>query len=90
MNVTHWDGPWRREAMDFFNHLVDIPMSIWYLSFYSDPTTKYIVISKIFSPHDVTFKKKKHIFIQGCAGMTFAMSGKRTGMENSFPEGGEH
>ena len=47
MNVTHWDGPWRREAMDFFNHLVDIPMSIWYLSFYSDPTTKYIVIAKI-------------------------------------------
>ena len=47
MNVTHWDGPWRREAMDFFNNLVDIPMSIWYLTFYSDPTTKYIVIAKI-------------------------------------------
>ena len=47
MNVTHWDGPWRREGMDFFNHLVDIPMSIWYLTFYSDPTTKYIVIAKI-------------------------------------------
>ena len=38
-------------------------------------TVVCIVISKIFSPHDVTFKKKKHIFIQGCAGMTFAMSG---------------
>ena len=34
-------------------------------------------------------RKKKHLFIQGWAGMIFVMSGTRTGMKNSFPEGGE-
>ena len=47
MNVTHWDGPYRRVAMDFFSALVDIPLSIWYLTFYPEDTTKYIVVAKI-------------------------------------------
>ena len=34
MNVTHWDGPYERTALDFFCHVVDVPMSLWYLTFY--------------------------------------------------------
>ena len=34
MNVTHWDGPYERTALDFFCCVVDVPMSLWYLTFY--------------------------------------------------------
>ena len=34
MNVTHWDGPYERTAVDFFCTIVDVPMSLWYLTFY--------------------------------------------------------
>ena len=47
MNCTHWDGPYRRVGMDFFMALVDIPLSVWYLTFYPDETTKYVVVAKI-------------------------------------------
>ena len=47
MNYIHWDGPYRRIAMDFFNTIVDIPLSVWYLSFYPNDKTKYIVVCKI-------------------------------------------
>ena len=33
--------------MDFFMALVDIPLSVWYLTFYPDETTKYVVVAKI-------------------------------------------
>ena len=33
--------------MDFFSAVVDIPLSIWYLTYYPNPTTQYIVIAKI-------------------------------------------
>ena len=34
MNVTHWEGPYLRTALDFFCSLVDVPLSLWYLTFY--------------------------------------------------------
>ena len=33
--------------MDFFSAIVDIPLSIWYLTYYPNQSTKYIVIAKI-------------------------------------------
>ena len=39
--------PYQRAGADLFAALVDIPLSLWYLTFYSNPTTKYVVIGKI-------------------------------------------
>ena len=47
MNITHWDSEYRRDAMNFFSAVVDIPLSIWYLTFYPDPSTKSVVVAKI-------------------------------------------
>ena len=47
MNLMHWDGPYQKAGLEYFSSLVDIPLSVWYLTFYPDSTTKYIVVAKI-------------------------------------------
>ena len=63
MNITHWDSEYRRDAMNFFSAVVDIPLSIWYLTFYSDPSTKYVVVAKILvdSVHNTGYAYKEYI-----------------------------
>ena len=45
--MTHWHGDFDTTALNFYGAYVDIPLCIWYLSFYCSPTTKFAVISKI-------------------------------------------
>ena len=47
MSVTHWHGDFNTTALSFFITFVDIPLILWYLSFYCDERTKYVVIGKI-------------------------------------------
>ena len=46
-NVVHWGGCYERTANDYFAALVDVPLSVWYLTFYPDPNTKWVVVGKI-------------------------------------------
>ena len=46
-NVVHWGGRYERTANDFFSAFVDIFLSVWYLTFYPDPNTKWVVVGKI-------------------------------------------
>ena len=45
--MTHWHGNFDTTALDFYGVYVNIPLCIWYLSFYCSPSTKFAVISKI-------------------------------------------
>ena len=45
--VVHWGGRYERTANDFFSAFVDIFLSVWYLTFYIDPNTKWVVVGKI-------------------------------------------
>ena len=45
--MVHWHGDFNVDALSFFITLVDIPLILWYLSFYCDERTKYVVIGKI-------------------------------------------
>ena len=47
MVMVHWNGDIDTTALDFYVTFVDIPLCIWYLSFYCSPKTKFVVISKI-------------------------------------------
>ena len=47
MVLTHWHGDFNKAALTFFVTFVDIPLIVWYLSFYCDERTKYVVIGKI-------------------------------------------
>ena len=47
MVMTHWHGDFNTAALSFFITFVDIPLILWYLSFYCDERTKYVVIGKI-------------------------------------------
>ena len=47
MVMTHWHGDFNIAALSFFITFVDIPLILWYLSFYCDERTKYVVIGKI-------------------------------------------
>ena len=47
MVLTHWHGDFNTAALSFFITFVDIPLILWYLSFYCDERTKYVVIGKI-------------------------------------------
>ena len=44
---VHWHGDFNIKALDFFMSFVDIPLILWYLSFYCNERTKYAVIGKI-------------------------------------------
>ena len=63
MNATHWDSEYRRDAMNFFSTVVDIPLSIWYLTFYPDPSTKSVVVAKVLvdSVHNTCYAYKDFI-----------------------------
>ena len=45
--MTHWHGDFNTAALSFFITFVDIPLILWYLRFYCDEQTKYVVIGKI-------------------------------------------
>ena len=45
--MTHWHGDFDTTALDLYSTCVNIPLCIWYLSFYCSPNTKFAVISKI-------------------------------------------
>ena len=47
MGQIHWHGDYNIKALTFFVSFVDIPLILWYLSFYCNEQTKYAVISKI-------------------------------------------
>ena len=47
MVVTHWHGDFNIAALSFFITFVDIPLILWYLSFYCDERTKFVVVAKI-------------------------------------------
>ena len=42
-----WDGDYNIKSLKFFISFVDIPLILWYLSFYCNERTKYAVIGKI-------------------------------------------
>ena len=44
---VHWDGDCDIKSLKFFISFVDIPLILWYLSFYCNEQTKYAVIGKI-------------------------------------------
>ena len=45
--MTHWHGDFDTTALDFYGVYVNIPLCVWYLSFYCSPSTKFAVICKI-------------------------------------------
>ena len=45
--MTHWHGDFDTTGLDFYGTYIDVPLCIWYLSFYCSPNTKFAVISKI-------------------------------------------
>ena len=47
MVMTHWHGDFNVSALSFFVSFIDIPLILWYLSFYCNERTKYAVIGKI-------------------------------------------
>ena len=47
MGQIHWHGDFNIKALTFFISFIDIPLTVWYLSFYCNERTKYAVISKI-------------------------------------------
>ena len=47
MVMTHWHGDFKTSSLNFFVSFADIPLIIWYLSFYCNPQTKFVVVGKI-------------------------------------------
>ena len=47
MTMAHWHDSFEKAALDLFFNGMDIPLCIWYLSFYCNPRTKFAVIAKI-------------------------------------------
>ena len=47
IGMMHWDSSVDQCGFELFESVVDIPLVLWYLSFYSSPTTKNAVISKL-------------------------------------------
>ena len=46
-NIVHWHGPFSRSSLELFCVIVDIPLSLMYFTYYSNPETKNIVICKL-------------------------------------------
>ena len=44
---AHWHGDYNNKALTYFISFIDIPLILWYLSFYCNERTKYAVIGKI-------------------------------------------
>ena len=47
MVMTHWHGEFNTAALSFFIKFVDVPLILWYLQFYCDEQTMYVVIGKV-------------------------------------------
>ena len=47
MVMTHWHGDFNMAALTFFVSFADIPLIVWYLSFYCEQRTKFVIIGKI-------------------------------------------
>ena len=47
INIVHWHGTFTRSSLDVFCTVTDIPLSLWYFTYYPNPETKYIVICKL-------------------------------------------
>ena len=47
MVMTHWHGDIDKAALSFFVSFANIPLLVWYLIFYFDQQTKFMVIAKI-------------------------------------------
>ena len=47
MVMTHWHGDFNISSLSFFISFADIPLIVWYLSFYCYPQTKFVVVGKI-------------------------------------------
>ena len=48
MVMTHWHGDFDKAALSFFLSLADVPLCLFYLSFYCNQKTKYVVVGKLF------------------------------------------
>ena len=46
--MIHWDATFDQHGLELFQSLVDIPLVLWFLSFYCSPRTKNAVIGKLF------------------------------------------
>ena len=45
--MIHWESTFDQHGFEMFVSLVDIPLVLWYLSFYCSPKTKNAVIGKL-------------------------------------------
>ena len=64
MSMTHWHGDFLSDTLSFFITLVDMPLILWYLSFYCFEITKYVVIGKIINLGVAMSAKKWAIFVE--------------------------
>ena len=48
LGMIHWDATFDQLGFEVFESLVDMPLVLWYLSFYCSPKTKNAVIGKLF------------------------------------------
>ena len=46
--MIHWDANFDQHGFELFESLVDMPLVLWYLSFYCSPRTRNAVIGKVF------------------------------------------
>ena len=46
--MIHWDANFDQNGFELFESSVDMPLVLWYLSFYCSPRTKNAVIGKLF------------------------------------------
>ena len=47
LTMIHWESSFAQDGFELFKALVDIPLVLWYLTFYSSPRTKNAVIGKL-------------------------------------------
>ena len=47
LTVINWDSPYIADGFQVFESLIDIPLVLWYLTFYSSPRTTTAVIGKL-------------------------------------------
>ena len=47
LTMIHWESSFDHAGFELFDALVDIPLVLWYLTFYSSPRTKNAVIGKL-------------------------------------------
>ena len=53
--MIHWDTTFDQHGFELFESLIDLPLVVWYLSFYCSPETQNAVIGKLFFNKVSTF-----------------------------------